>query len=400
MQKIKLFKILTVFFLFNIVFINSTNLGYAYSNINFRNITIEDGLSQSSVESLYQDSDGYIWIGTNDGLNRYDGHDFRLYSYEGKKKDSIVNNYIVDIKEDHDKNIWVGTASGISKIDMETGEIKNYLDSPSDGNLSHYNIGDILISKDGSVIVGTSGGLNRYNKKEDKFERILGKESQLTSQVINTLTQDNNGYIWIGTKYGLDKYDEKLTTRKSIYKNESESSLSESSIYKVYYDKSGYIWVGTSNSGLSRIDLKNNEIKRYKNNLKDKNSLPGNYVRNMIRGSKNNMWICTDQGLAKYNANTDSFTTYNNKVYDKNSLVDNEVLSIIEDKSGLIWVGTYAGISIFDPDNEIQHYKTDPFNKNSINDNLIQGIYEDDEGFLWVGTNSNGVNIIDRKKIL
>ncbi|MEG2984584.1 MAG: two-component regulator propeller domain-containing protein, partial [Peptostreptococcaceae bacterium] len=98
MQKNKLFKILTIFFLFNMVFINSTGVGYAYSDINFRNITIEDGLSQASVETLYQDSDGYIWIGTNDGLNRYNGHDFRLYSYEGKNRDSIVNNYIIDIK--------------------------------------------------------------------------------------------------------------------------------------------------------------------------------------------------------------------------------------------------------------------------------------------------------------
>ncbi|MGL5754871.1 MAG: ligand-binding sensor domain-containing protein [Paraclostridium sp.] len=397
MQKNKLFKILTIFFIFNMVFINSTGVGYAYSDINFRNITIEDGLSQASVETLYQDSDGYIWIGTNDGLNRYNGHDFRLYSYEGKNRDSIVNNYIIDIKEDHDKNIWVGTASGISKIDMKTGDIKNYTDSKDHGNLSHYNIGDILITKEGNIIVGTSGGLNIYNKKEDKFEQILEQDNQLTSQVINTLTQDINGDIWIGTKYGVDRYDLNLKIRKDMYQNEGKNSLSESSIYKVYYDKSGYIWVGTSNSGLSKINLKNNEITRYKNNLNDKNSLPGSYIRNMLKDSKNNMWICTEQGLAKYNSDVDNFTVYNNKVYDKNSLVDNEVFSIIEDKSGLIWVGTYAGISIFDPDNEIQHYKTDPFNKNSINDNLIQGIYEDNEGLLWVGTNSNGINVINRK---
>ncbi|MEG2985931.1 MAG: two-component regulator propeller domain-containing protein, partial [Peptostreptococcaceae bacterium] len=169
-----------------------------------------------SVETLYQDSDGYIWIGTNDGLNRYNGHDFRLYSYEGKNRDSIVNNYIIDIKEDHDKNIWVGTASGISKIDMKTGDIKNYTDSKDHGNLSHYNIGDILITKEGNIIVGTSGGLNIYNKKEDKFEQILEQDNQLTSQVINTLTQDINGDIWIGTKYGVDRYDLNLKIRKDM----------------------------------------------------------------------------------------------------------------------------------------------------------------------------------------
>jgi signal transduction histidine kinase/ligand-binding sensor domain-containing protein len=397
MSKKKLLKILTISIFITIFVLNSTELAHSYNDINFKNISIEDGLSQSTVETLYQDSNGYIWMGTNDGLNKYNGYDFNLYSYEGKSKRSIVNNYIIDIKEDREENIWVGTASGISKINEED-VITNYLDSHNNGNLSHYNIGDILVTKDGKVIVGTSGGLNIYNKNEDKFERVLGNKNQLTSQIINTLAEDNEGNIWIGTKEGIDKYDRNLKKRESIYKNEGENSLSESNIYKVYYDKFGYIWVGTSSSGLSRINLKNNQIKRYKNDPNDKNSLPGNYVRNMLRDSKGNMWICTDQGLAKYNPKSENFDIYNNKVYDKNSLVDNDIFSIIEDKSGLIWVGTYAGISKFDPNNEIQHYKTDPFNKNSVNDNLIQGIYEDDEGLLWVGTNSKGLNIIDRKK--
>ncbi len=395
MKRINLLNILAIFFWVNILIIANSNLVYAYDNINFRNITIEDGLSQGSAETLYQDSNGYIWIGTNDGLNRYNGYDFKVYSYEGNSQNSIVNNYIVDIKEDNKGNIWVGTASGLSKINVKDDKITNYLDSPDKGNLSHYNIGDILVTNDGRVIVATSGGLNIYNENQDKFERVLEKENQLTSQVINTLTEDNEGNIWLGTKNGVDKYDKNLKKRINIYENGGKNSLSESNIYKVYYDKSGYIWVGTSNSGLSQINLKDNKIRRFKNSSSERNSLPGNYVRNMLKDSRGNMWICTDQGLAKYT--DDGFITYNNKVYDKNSLADDDTFSIIEDKSGLMWVGTYAGISIFDPDNHIQHYKTDPFDQNSINDNLIQGIYEDNEGLLWIGTNSKGLNIIDRQ---
>nr|WP_263349323.1 two-component regulator propeller domain-containing protein [Paraclostridium sp. AKS81] len=118
-----------------------------------------------------------------------------------------------------------------------------------------------------------------------------------------------------------------------------------------------------------------------------------------MKDSRGNLWVCTNQGLAKYNYKTNNFIIYSNEIYDKTSLIANDVISIIEDKSGLIWLGTYAGISMFDPDNEIQHYKTNPSDENSINSNLIQGIYEDNEVLLWVGTNSKGINIIDREKI-
>ncbi|MGL4878889.1 ligand-binding sensor domain-containing protein, partial [Paraclostridium dentum] len=342
MKKNKLIKKVTIFVLIIIFCGINLDLTYAYNDMSFKNITIEDGLSQSSVNTLYQDTNGYMWIGTNDGLNRYNGYDFKVYSYNDKDKNSISNNFIIDVTEDNSGNIWVGTANGLSKINLKTGNINNYLDRNDNGNLLHYNIRDILVTKDNRIIVATSNGLNLYDKENDKFKRVLSSENQLTNQMINSLTEDEKGNIWIGTDKGLDKYDANFKNRLEFYQNKGKNSISESSINKVYYEKEN-IWLGTSNSGLIKINISNNEITRYSNNLDNKNSLPGNRVNDIMKDSRGNLWICTNQGLAKYNYNADNFITYSNEIYDKTSLIANDVISIIEDKSGVIWLGTYAG---------------------------------------------------------
>ncbi len=376
------------------------NIDYvsAYSNINFKNITNEDGLPQATVETMIQDKNGYIWIGTNDGLSRYNGYEFKVYKHDEDLKDSISNNYIVDIKEDNKGYIWVGTANGLSKIDTKTDSITNYNMNDEKRNLSHYNIGDILITKSGQVLVGTSDGLNIYNEKEDSFDRIFYGKNQLSSQYIYSLAEDDDNNIWVATKNGIDKIDIKNKKHIKHFKSgEGKDNLSENAVYVVRYDKKGYIWAGTFNEGLNRIDIKSNEVKILKNNLNDENSLPGNCVKDILRDSSNNLWIATDNGIAKYDEKYDKFIVYKNKIYDKTSLVNDEVFCFEEDKSGLIWVGTYGGISIFDQNTNIEHYKKDPFDENSISDNSIHGIYEDNDGLIWVGTNSKGVNIITRE---
>ena len=370
----------------------------AYSNINFKNITVEDGLSQGTVETIIQDDKGYIWLGTNDGLCRYNGYEFKIYKYDEESENSISNNYIVDIQQDKSGNIWVGTANGLSKINTKTDEITNYNMTDDKYKLSHYNIGDILITSTGDVLVGTSNGLNIYDEKNDTFKRIFNKDNDLSSQLIYSLTEDNNQNVWVATDNGIDKID--IKNKKNIKKFKSGNSkynISENDVYVVSYDSEGYIWAGTVEEGLNRINIYTNEVKKYKNNINDEKSLPGNDIKDILKDSSGNLWIGTDSGLAKYNYQTENFTTYKNKIYDKTSIVNDEIFSLEEDESGLIWAGTYAGVSMFDPNTNIEHYKNDPFDENSISANSVHGIYEDEEGLLWVGTNSNGVNIINRK---
>lgn len=389
-----------IYMLLLIILLITTNIVYvsAYNNINFKNITSEDGLSQGTVETIIQDDQGYIWLGINDGLCRYNGYEFKIYKHDEELENSITNNYIVDIKQDNSGNIWVGTANGLSKIDTKTDLITNYNMNDEEKSLSHYNIGDILITKSGDVLVGTSDGLNIYNEKKDEFYRIFNKDSDLSSQFIRSLAEDENQNIWVATNNGIDKIDIKNNKNMISFKTgHGKFDISENDIYVVRYDPKGYIWAGALKEGLNRIDINTNEVKQYKNDDRDEKSLPGNYVKDILRDSSGNLWVGTDNGLAKYNEQTENFATYKNKIYDKTSLVNDEVFSIQEDESGLIWVGTYAGISMFDPNTNIEHYKKDPFDENSISDNSIHGIYEDKDGLLWVGTNSKGVNVINRK---
>ena len=389
-----------IYMLLLIILLITTNIVYvsAYNNINFKNITSEDGLSQGTVETIIQDDQGYIWLGTNDGLCRYNGYEFKIYKHDEELENSITNNYIVDIKQDNSGNIWVGTANGLSKIDTKTDLITNYNMNDEEKSLSHYNIGDILITKSGDVLVGTSDGLNIYNEKKDEFYRIFNKDSDLSSQFIRSLAEDENQNIWVATNNGIDKIDIKNNKNIISFKTgDGKFDISENDIYVVRYDPKGYIWAGALKEGLNRIDINTNEVKQYKNDDRDEKSLPGNHVKDILRDSSGNLWVGTDNGLAKYNEQTENFATYKNKIYDKTSLVNDEVFSIQEDESGLIWVGTYAGISMFDPNTNIEHYKKDPFDENSISDNSIHGIYEDKDGLLWVGTNSKGVNVINRK---
>lgn len=384
-------------FIINIVLISNTYTVYAKAQINFKNITIEDGLIQGTVEALFQDSKGYIWLGTNDGLCRYNGYQFKVYRIEEDIKNSLSNNYILDIKEDNEGNIWVATADGLSKIHKDGQSITNYYEGVNKGGLSHANTNSILITKDNDILVATGSGLNIYDKETDSFREIF-KEGILAGTYIESLAEDNYGNVWIGTYSGVSKINLVTEDVENFFHSESTNSINSDEIYKVYYDYKGYMWIGTKSDGACKINLKNNEITRYNNYSGDSDSLGGNFIRSFLRDDSGNMWIATESGLSKYNDETDNFTTFKNKIYDRNSIVDNNIFSLIQDKTGLIWIGTYAGISIFNPDSEIEHYKNDPFDNNTISDNMITALYEDEDGDTWIGTKYSGVDIINSNR--
>ena len=363
-------------------------LSYAQSkNLIFNNINIEQGISQSTIEDIFQDSEGYIWLGTNDGLNRYNGYEFKIYNYE-EYQNSISHNGITDITEDKYGNIWVNTVSGVNKINKKTEKISNYTEI--NGKIKEDSTTEIIVTKDNNILVGTYEGLNIYNAKEDRFDIILEQKDGILSSCIYSIDEDINGNIWIGTELGLNKLSKDFKVL--------ETYTSESEIYNIFCDdENGFVWAGSDSSGLLKIDTKTKEVKQYINNIEDLNSLPANQVGVIIRDSKGNLWVGTTNGLARYNEKNDSFDVYKNKVYDKNSLVYNDVRSIIEDREGVLWVGTYSGISIFDTESSIKYYNAGLDDGYLLSENMVHGIYEDDEGYLWIGSRTKGVNIIDRE---
>ena len=363
-------------------------LSYAQSkNLIFNNINIEQGISQSTIEAIFQDSEGYLWLGTNDGLNRYNGYEFKIYNYE-EYQNSISHNGITDITEDKYGNIWVNTVSGVNKINKKTEKISNYTEL--NGKIKEDSTTEIIVTKDNNILVGTYEGLNIYNAKEDRFDVILEEKDGILSSCIYSIDEDINGNIWIGTELGLNKLSKDFKVL--------ETYTSESEIYNIFCDdENGFVWAGSDSSGLLKIDTKTKEVKQYINNIEDLNSIPANQVGAIIRDRKGNLWVGTTNGLARYNEKNDSFDVYKNKVYDKNSLVYNDVRSIIEDREGVLWVGTYSGISIFDTESSIKYYNAGLDDGYLLSENMVHGIYEDDEGYLWIGSRTKGVNIIDRE---
>ena len=363
-------------------------LSYAQSkNLIFNNINIEQGISQSTIEAIFQDSEGYIWLGTNDGLNRYNGYEFKIYNYE-EYQNSISHNGITDITEDKYGNIWVNTVSGVNKINKKTEKISNYTEI--NGKIKEDSTTEIIVTKDNNILVGTYEGLNIYNAKEDRFDVILEQKDGILSSCIYSIDEDINGNIWIGTELGLNKLSKDFKVL--------ETYTSESEIYNIFCDdENGFVWAGSDSSGLLKIDTKTKEVTQYINDIEDLNSLPANQVGAIIRDRKGNLWVGTTNGLARYNEKNDKFDVYKNKVYDKNSLVYNDVRSIIEDREGVLWVGTYSGISIFDTESSIKYYNAGLDDGYLLSENMVHGIYEDDEGYLWVGSRTKGVNIIDRE---
>lgn len=395
----RFFNKLIVVILLNIsIFIAMEQKSYAQlGNITFNNINIEQGISQSTIEVIFQDSKGYIWLGTNDGLNRYNGYEFKIYNYE-EDQNSISHNGITDISEDKYGNIWVGTVQGVNKINTNTDEITNYTES--NNGIKEDSTTEVIVTKDNKVLVASYEGLSIYNEETDKFETILDEDNGIISNVIYTIDEDKHENLWIGTKLGVNKISKDFKVLETYPINVKENSLGESEVYKIYCDDDfDLIWAGTDSSGVFKINPDTKKVTGYHNSPTDKNSIPSNQIGAIMRDSNGYLWIGTTDGLATYDEKNDKFNVYKHKNYDKNSLIYNDVRSIIEDREGVIWVGTYSGISIFDTNSSITHYNAGLDDDYLLNENMVHGVYEDDDGYLWVGTKSKGINIIDRKNM-
>ena len=389
-------KIITIFLL-SIVILNSyPNESYAHANnLTFNNLNIEQGISQSTAEIIFQDSKGYIWIGTNDGLNRYNGYEYKIYNYE-EGKNSISNNGITDITEDENGYIWVGTVQGMNRINTETGEIQNY--TKENEKIPNDSTSEVIKTQENKIVVATYSGICVYNEEKYAFEPVLNTGNGLMSDIVYSLDEDKYGNIWVGTDMGVHKISKDFKILETYGGPKEENSVVQDAVYNMYCDdKYDTVWIGTADSGVFKLNTKTKEVKQYKNDPNDEWSLPSNQIGEVLRDKNDNLWIGTDGGLAYYDEEEEHFYIYRNKIYDKNSLVYDNIKSMIQDKEGIIWIGTYSGVSIFDTESSIKHYKAGPDEDYLLNENMVHGIYEDSDGYLWVGSKLKGISIIDRE---
>ena len=385
----------------------------ANSDIQFEHITTEQGLSQSCILSILQDSQGFMWFGTQDGLNKYDGYQFTVYKYNEFDSHSISDNFITSIYEDKSGILWVGTGNGgLNKYDQKTQQFTQYkLDPKNSNSLGSNRILSIYEDKLGTLWIGTgNGGLNKFDRNTKQFTRYIHnprKPDSLADNTVFSIHEDKLGTLWIGTSGGLDKFNRE-TQQFTHYTHDptNSSSLSNNTVLLIYEDQLGKLWIGTNGGGINQFNYETGQFTHYTHDIANPNSLSHNTVSSIAEDRFGNLWLVTSSWygnsygttLDKFEPKTEKFTHYTHDSANPNSLSENTVASIWRDNSGMLWVGTgFSGINKLDQkDRKFTHYKHDLANPNSLITNHVMSIYEDKAGLLWIGT-EDGLDKFDRK---
>ena len=372
----------------------------------FEHLSLEQGLSQSSVFCILQDSQGFLWICTQDGLNKYDGYEFSIYRPIPDDNQSLSDSYILALHQDQDRTLWLGTyGRGLNSLDLDTGEIVRY---PFNGEPGHSLAGGIVtaITQDGTgaLWIATDRGLNRYDPATQRFDHYQhrdGDPGTLAHAEIATMLLDSDGRLWIGTAGGgLDRFDpdgERFTHYQAAASD--PYSLGSDFVTAIYQDSGGALWIGTADAGLDRFDPSTGRFAHYRHDPDDAASLGSNSVTAIQQDAFGQLWIGTEnQGLSRYDPETGAFTRVQHDPREPSSLGDNWVASLYVDRAGLLWVGTLgAGLSYLGcPGASFTQYRADPYTPNSLSDNFVWAIHEDQKGSLWIGTYGEGLDSYDR----
>ncbi|HYF70113.1 MAG TPA: two-component regulator propeller domain-containing protein [Ohtaekwangia sp.] len=423
-------------------------------NLKFEHISTEAGLSQSHIQCILQDSHGFMWFGTRDGLNKYDGYNFTIFKNNEKDSNSLGNDRISDMAEDINGDIWLATyGGGLNKYDWRKEEFIQHKHSPYDssgipsnllqaveidkkgnvwvgashaglsmydpisnsfvnyslGNLNHnkkegYSVVDIVVDKNDNLWLGTLGeGLIFFDRKRNTFKQYLHRDDDPTSLGFNhieVLLLDSHGRLWVGTRNGLDLFDSANKTFTHFrYEPGKENCPASNVILSLQEDQAGNLWIGTENGGLSIYNMKSGVFQNYFQDDVDKLSLNNNSVWSLYFDTKGNMWVGTFSGGINFiNSDANKFTHYRHTSA-LTSLSNNSVWAIMEDSKKNMWIGTDGGgVNLFDRTKGTFTRYTHDGTPNSLGGNYVLSIAEDAEENLWVGTWGNGVTVFNPKK--
>ncbi len=326
----------------SIIFLSVLSVCQAQNTlVKLKNYTINDGLSQGSGRDLFIDSKGFLWIGTENGLNKFDGYNFTVFKNKPGKSKTLSENWISKIIEDDKKNLWLATNNGdVNKLNLITEEI------------IRFNI----------------------NKKDN---------ANKMQNDIRFMFQDNNKNIWaLSMTRGLYKFNQKNNKYKNYRSNENDrNSISDNRVITFYEDKKTNLWFGTFNG----INKYNHETKKFKRYIVADTT--ENTIRQIFEDKSGNLWLAATTGLYKYNNKKDKFIHFINQADNPNSISNNNIIKIFEDNSGNIWFGTANGLNKYNSkDKTFNRYYSDPENENSLSGNIISTIADDNSGNLWIGT--------------
>ena len=405
----------------------------------FKQLTDVDGLSQSTIFTTIQDQEGYLWIGTVDGLNRYDGYEFRIFENDPSDSTTISDNFISTIFEDSDGFIWVGTINGyLNRFNRKTEIFKrfyinkffstvrspenNFYDYPLAFSRDQINtVTTITEDKDGYLWIGTWGnGIIKFDRKNEKGTHIFNNPDNSTSlssnRVLDILT-DNSGNIWIATfGAGINKLiKDNSTPNNSDYKflhytsqYKIKNSLSDNKVISLFEDKKENLWIGTFYGGLNKLDAINKNYSpdkakfiNYLNKQNSKNCLSNNTVMAIEQDFEGYLWIGTfGGGIDRLHISSETFVNFSKSSPQNILFPDAEVLSLFIDHSGILWVGSHLGEGITKIQKNISNFEiinSQSTEELKLNDDVVWSLFKDREDNLWVGTYRGGINILNFK---
>ncbi|WP_346880950.1 two-component regulator propeller domain-containing protein [uncultured Algibacter sp.] len=376
-------------------------------DIKFEKIKSDEGLFHNSITTIFQDSKGYMWFGSFNGLYKYDGYRFQIYKNDIDNDTSIIGNDILSINEDHDGKLWIGTKNGLCWYNRDMDAF--YSNIPSHDTKTPFTISNAThcIYEDSykTLWVGTHNGLFQLTKKGkgykfNHYKNGVDKKS-LSHNEVKAIVEDKNNNLWVATKNGLNKVSinrqGKLNFKRCKKNKHIETSLSNNFVTTLFIDSHDNIWVGTRDGLNQYMPDETNVVKfkKYFNVVDKKNSLPDNYITAISEDQNGNLWIGTKYGgLSKFNASKNTFTNYKKNLGNEHSLSSNEVSDIYGDSSGTLWIGFISGTlnKVIQNKKNIAHFKFNSADNTSLSDNFINTIFEDSQKSLWIGTHNGGLN--------
>ncbi len=384
------------------ILLSNINVTAQYNIHRIEKLDIEEGLSQGTIKDIFQDSRGYIWIATQDGLNRYNGYDITIFRHSGIDINSISNNNILCITEDHEGNLWIGTnGGGLNKFNRMKESFEHFnLQSDHKYGINSNIVTSITEDENHSILwVGTlGGGLIRLNPQTGNFVRFLknpvDKES-INDNTINCLLQGKTGRLWVGTNNGLCYFNKKNGKCKRFFYNQNKFDYSNWVVINdIIKQNDSLLWISSNNMGLIRLNSKTNKYRSYIN--KPLGSAMDLDHINAIQFTNDTSLFCASEGfgLSKFDINNTKFKHYH--IYNRNNEFVVRIKNILISKSGILWIGTNGdGIKYIPkyskPFTSIQSYKK-PYGL--LNFSSVRTIIKDKKNRLWIG-GYGGIDILN-----
>jgi signal transduction histidine kinase/ligand-binding sensor domain-containing protein/AraC-like DNA-binding protein len=376
------------------------------NDIKFDHISGEQGLSNDIVFCVLQDCKGFMWFGTEDGLNKYDGYKFTIYKHDPDNPSSLSNNEVTDIYEDQSTNLWIATiGGGLNKFEPEAEKFTHYkYDQKNPVSISSNYMKQITGFKYGDrdvLWIGTAYGLNKFDIETEQFTRYPATDQDYPYNYVEAVVVDSSGKVWIGcSSGGLHRFDPEAE-KYVHYRHDPNNhhTMSSNLIWSLLVDQSGILWIGTDGGGLNKFDNEVEQFAHYRHDPNNPNSLSDNRIPSIYEDKAGTLWIGTwEGGINKFDRKTQQFTQYKHDPHRPYSLSINSIQSIYQDKSDVLWIGTWqGGLNKFNPQStQFTHPHFEPYLEDL---NLpVWGITESQSGVLWVGTWGKGLVKINRKQ--